>query len=62
MILTLIILLIVVRLLTRGWFYRPMGGWFFGMPRRWRHVRMRCPRMGFGPHMGFGPGTRMGRW
>lgn len=68
MIISLIVILLVARLFTRG-FYRPMGGWFFGMPGMWRRPPMhRGPFMGgFGPRgpmggRGFGPGMGGRRW
>ena len=55
--LTLIVLLLIVGAMSRrrwfyrpGFFFRPMGGMFWGNP--WMHRR---PPMG-----GFGPGPRMG--
>ena len=64
---TLILILLAARMLTRGFFYRPMGGWFFGMPRVWRRPPMwGRPMGGFGfgpgPMGGFGPGPGGRRW
>ena len=62
----IIIIALFGGLFRRRWFYRPMGGMFWGGPWMMRrppmgHMGMHGPMGGFGgPHMGGGFGGPMG--